>query len=151
MNKKKFAVSAYIENDGCILLIDHVKQKEWVPIGGHLEQDESPVDAVTREVFEETGLLIGKDVELVTDLTSFQADLWKMPGLLAYEEHDVQPAGTVHLCFSFLLHAAHRDIVQCHEYTSTKWISFSDMRDLNRTPTNVRVLLMAAFGHIHRQ
>ena len=151
MNKKKFAVSAYIENDAHILLIDHVKQKEWVPVGGHIETYESPIDAVSREVEEETGLVLGKDVELEASLTSFQANMYDMPDLLAYEEHDVNPPGTVHLCFSFLLHATHRNIVPCHEYTNIKWISMPEVKEFQRVPKNVRRLLLAGFGHIHRQ
>ena len=41
-----------------ILLHWHGKVKAWLPPGGHIENNETPVDAVKREAFEETGLKI---------------------------------------------------------------------------------------------
>lgn len=45
-----------IRDDHRVLLIWHKRLKEWLPPGGHIEQDETPNDAVVREVREETGL-----------------------------------------------------------------------------------------------
>jgi 8-oxo-dGTP diphosphatase len=42
-----------------VLLVWHKKHNEWLPPGGHIEQNESPNDAVLREVMEETGLDVG--------------------------------------------------------------------------------------------
>jgi len=36
----------------------HPKLKKWLPPGGHVEENESPPEAATREVKEETGLEI---------------------------------------------------------------------------------------------
>ncbi|MEC9365812.1 MAG: NUDIX domain-containing protein, partial [Chloroflexota bacterium] len=40
-----------------IFLHRHPKIKLWLPPGGHVEADEDPVEAVLREIKEETGLL----------------------------------------------------------------------------------------------
>ena len=39
-----------------ILMINHRKQRVWLPPGGHVEGNELPDDAVLREIFEETGV-----------------------------------------------------------------------------------------------
>jgi 8-oxo-dGTP pyrophosphatase MutT (NUDIX family) len=39
-----------------VLLGDHIKAGRWLPTGGHVEPDESPVDTVRREVWEELGI-----------------------------------------------------------------------------------------------
>ncbi len=41
-----------------ILLVRHVESDVWVAPGGSVEPQESPADAVVREAWEETGLLV---------------------------------------------------------------------------------------------
>lgn len=36
-----------------MLLVDHIKAQLWLPTGGHVEQDEDPVETVKRESMEE--------------------------------------------------------------------------------------------------
>ena len=54
----------YVEKDGCRLLLHRVKKDrdenagKWIGIGGHLEEDESPLECVRREALEETGLIL---------------------------------------------------------------------------------------------
>src|ERR1035441_2502159 len=38
-----------------LLLVDHIKAQLWLPTGGHVMRDESPHDAVVREMAEELG------------------------------------------------------------------------------------------------
>jgi len=67
--QRKFTVSvaAIIFNEkGEVLLLDHVLRpvSSWDIPGGFLEHHEQPVDAVRRELFEETGIEL-YDVELI--------------------------------------------------------------------------------------
>lgn len=56
----------YIERGDSYLLLHRVKEKgdinegKWLGVGGHLEGKETPVAALKREVFEETGLTVKK-------------------------------------------------------------------------------------------
>lgn len=54
--KIDFVVGVYIVHQDKVLLIDHREQKKWLPIGGHIELDEDPEQALMREVEEESGL-----------------------------------------------------------------------------------------------
>ncbi|MBI2172775.1 MAG: NUDIX domain-containing protein [Candidatus Aenigmarchaeota archaeon] len=54
--KTDMTVAGYLIHDGKLLLIFHKKLKRWLPIGGHIEKDEIPDDAVIREIKEETEL-----------------------------------------------------------------------------------------------
>ena len=53
-----FVVSVFIVHKGKVLLIYHKKYKEWLPIGGHIELDEDPEEALYREIKEESGLRV---------------------------------------------------------------------------------------------
>ena len=51
-----FVVSVFIVHKEKVLLIYHKKYREWLPIGGHIELDEDPEQALYREIKEECGL-----------------------------------------------------------------------------------------------
>lgn len=60
-DKIDFTAEAFIVHKNKVLLRKHDKYKIWLSVGGHIELDEEPNQAVIREVKEEVGL----DVELV--------------------------------------------------------------------------------------
>lgn len=57
---KHFTATAYIvskiDGEYRVLLHKHKKHGLWIGIGGHIEKDENPVQALIREVKEETNL-----------------------------------------------------------------------------------------------
>lgn len=59
---KHFTATAYIiakkKGEASVLLHHHKKLGLWLGIGGHIEKDENPLEAVLREVEEETQLPI---------------------------------------------------------------------------------------------
>jgi len=59
----ELVIAGCIVRNGKVLLVWHKKHNEWLPPGGHIEQNETPNDAVLREVKEETGL----DVEFMDE------------------------------------------------------------------------------------
>ncbi len=58
---RHFTATGFVINGDATLLHWHHRVQAWLPPGGHVEPDEDPVQAVLREVKEETGF----DVELV--------------------------------------------------------------------------------------
>ncbi len=57
---RHFTATAYVIDDDKVLLVNHKKLKLWLPVGGHIEENETPIQAVKREVKEESGL----DIEI---------------------------------------------------------------------------------------
>lgn len=55
--RRHFTATGFVVRDGRTLLHWHKRHQQWMPPGGHVEPDEDPVQAVLREVAEETGLL----------------------------------------------------------------------------------------------
>jgi len=56
--ERQFTSTCYILEQDKFLLIFHQKHQKWLPPGGHLEENETPPQTATREVYEETGLEI---------------------------------------------------------------------------------------------
>ncbi len=53
---RHFTATGFVVHDDSIALHWHPKVKAWLPPGGHIEPNEDPVQAVLREIEEETGL-----------------------------------------------------------------------------------------------
>ena len=53
---RHFTSTGFVVQNGATLLHWHVKVKAWLPPGGHVMENEDPVQAVLREVEEETGI-----------------------------------------------------------------------------------------------
>ena len=53
---RHFTATAFVVHDDSVALHWHPKVKAWLPPGGHIEENEDPVQAAIREVYEETGL-----------------------------------------------------------------------------------------------
>ena len=58
MIKRHYTASGLIVKNNSVLLHYHLKIKLWLPPGGHIEENEDPIQALKREVLEETGLVI---------------------------------------------------------------------------------------------
>jgi 8-oxo-dGTP pyrophosphatase MutT (NUDIX family) len=53
-----FVVSIFLVHRDKALLVYHKKYDEWVPIGGHIDLDEDPEEALFKEIREECGLKV---------------------------------------------------------------------------------------------
>ena len=53
---RHFTATGFVVHDDSIALHWHLKVKAWLPQGGHIEENEDPVQAVLREIEEESGL-----------------------------------------------------------------------------------------------
>ncbi len=54
--RRAFSIAVYPRLGDRVLLIKHKRLGTWLPPGGELDQDETPLEAAARELREETGL-----------------------------------------------------------------------------------------------
>lgn len=89
--QRQFTATAYVLDKNQVLLLWHRKLGKWLPPGGHMEANETPPEAVVREVKEETGL----DVEIIQDervwVERWNASSFPRPYLCLLEE--IPPMG----------------------------------------------------------
>lgn len=65
-----FIVNIFIVYENKVLLIHHRKLDKWLPIGGHIELNEDPEEALFREVKEECGL----EIEVLADKPAVKSE-----------------------------------------------------------------------------
>lgn len=53
-----FVVSIFVVCRGKVLFVNHKRYGRWLPLGGHIEMNEDPEEALYREIEEESGLKV---------------------------------------------------------------------------------------------
>ena len=128
--RRAFSVAVYARRGDRVLVIEHRRLKTWLPIGGELEQGETPLEAAVRELREETGLA-GNFRPIAGALDGVP------PGLIGYEEHIAGSKG-LHMNFVFVAEIlAGADVQPNEEFGAWRWLSRAEL-DRLESPLNVR-------------
>ncbi len=144
--KNHIVVGAYIFNDEKVLLIHHKKLKLWLPVGGHIEEDELPDDAVKREAREEVGL----EIELIeTDKTQFCGAMKrKLATPFHVNLHNVGDHD--HCCLFYLARSKTKEVNQNEkELTDYKWFTKEELNS-KEVPADVKAIALTAFEILER-
>lgn len=120
-------VAAYIVYGRSVLLIDHVKLKRWLPIGGHIELEDDPEEALFREIEEECGLtkdlleVFGKKPEIISEGTKFLYAPVYLDIHTISENHR-------HIGMTYFVKALTQKIqLDEKEHNAIRWVSFNDL------------------------
>ena len=120
-----FTVTVFIINDSKVLLVNHPRYNKWLPIGGHIELDEDPEQALYREILEESGLkckILGNKPDIQNE---------SVKSLLSPRFMDVHDAGGGHKHISLVYFASTNspDFKLSEEHSDMRWFTISDLDD----------------------
>lgn len=109
-----------------VLLIEHKKYRKWLIPGGHVDPEETPVEAARREAEEEVGI---REMTLLSQ-SILDIDIHRIPS----SEKRGEPEHW-HFDVRFLFQA-HQDRVSLNleEATDYRWVSLSEAKRLRDRP-----------------
>lgn len=144
MNDRKldFVVTAYVVDEGKVLLIHHKKHNLWLPPGGHIEVNETPDDALRRELREEVGIefefLQRNDLPKEGNIRE-QLALPFYVNVHSVGDHD-------HCSLFYVVRALNPEAVEANlrELKAFEWFSEQALKTDPRVPADVRNQALAA-------
>ncbi|MCL1852782.1 MAG: NUDIX domain-containing protein [Peptococcaceae bacterium] len=115
-----------------ILMINHKKQRVWLPPGGHIEENELPDEAVLREIFEETGVRAAL-MPFGHDLSVAQENCRELARPFTILLEDIEKDGCHnHIDLVYLCRALNEDLTpQDAETDGVGWFSCEEIKELN--------------------
>ena len=120
------AVGALIVHQHRVLFVLHRALKRWLPVGGHVELNEDPIQALEREIREECGL----SVEILGDrstITSPGTTFLQRPRFL--DIHDISPTHR-HIGITYIARAQSDAVtLAAGEHDAIRWFSREDLND----------------------
>ena len=141
MRKIDLTVAGYIFNGDKLLLIHHKKLDKWLPVGGHIDLNETPDKALCREIKEEVNLdvdVIGKSSVPFVGNVVVNLALPFHTNVHSVGDHD-------HYCLFYLCDVKDASQLQHNdELKNTRWFSFEELYD-EIVPEDVREIAKEAF------
>lgn len=147
--KTDLVVGGYVLHAGKVLLIHHKKLNLWLPPGGHIERDETPDEALAREILEEVGLKIRllnhSDIPLAGSAKKNLA-LPFYVNVHSVGDHD-------HCCFYYVCEALNPDglVTKKDEVKDFGWFGPEELKNDSRVPEDVRNQALKALRHHNKR
>ena len=141
--KTDLVVTGFIFDDDKLLLILHKKLQKWLPVGGHIDSDETPDKTVIREIKEETNL----DIEFLEkpDVKETEDMIKVLPLPFFSNTHNV--GSHDHCSLDYLVKAKNPDDIQIKkdEIIDYKWFTKEDLSNNDEITPNVKEIALYAF------
>lgn len=146
--KTDLVIGGYLIHDNKVLLIHHKGSGLWLPVGGHIDKNETPDDAVKREFMEELNIeveiLNRNDIpeggNIVRQLAvPFYVNVHRIKGIGDVEDHD-------HCCLFYLCKLKDSENLEINkdEVEDYAWFSREELNQ-EHIPVDVRNIALKAF------
>jgi 8-oxo-dGTP pyrophosphatase MutT (NUDIX family) len=126
--ERHFTVTGFVIDGDRTLLHWHPKLSIWLPPGGHIEPNEDPVQAVLREVLEETGFT----AEIISPRLPYRfQNVGQLPAPYSLIVADVQePAGVhQHIDFAYVVRPVpEAPVAEPTEHHAFQWVTEAELR-----------------------
>ena len=150
--KRHFTATGFIIERNNTLLHWHRKIQAWLPPGGHIIENEDPVQAVIREIYEETGIEVSIVGNQIKSNFKYPKRIFSPMAILIEDIHDPDIGYHQHIDLIYACKPKHEILT-----LSDKWLWISkDMLMSNQSlglnneqflppPDDVRELALEAF------
>lgn len=147
---KHFTASGIVIKDDKVLLVWHNKLNTWLYPGGHIEENETPDEAVIREIKEETNL----DVKLVDDMkVNIKTEIAKtlhMPYIILEEMIGNRDDNHYHIDMVYLCTSATSQVqIKENEVKKYGWFSKKEIENMELLD-NLKILLLSVLKKEHK-
>ena len=125
--KRHFTATGFVVDGTRTLLHWHRRLQQWMPPGGHIEANEDPVQAVLREIREETGLsteLFGPTTVLPFD----QPQQLPAPYTILVEQISGPDEPHQHIDFIYFCRPVNSSAADPVAYPTLRWVEESELR-----------------------
>lgn len=124
-----FTVGAFLVNNNRVALIHHRELRKWLSLGGHIELDEDPEEALFREIQEEAGI-DRKDLIVLSEKPTIEdpnAKFLYTPNYL--DIHGISSTHRHIVLVYFLVSKTDRLTLNVKEHHEIRWFSEKDLDD----------------------
>lgn len=134
-----------VNKDNKVLLTWNKNIQTWIPVGGHVDQGETPMEAIRREVEEETGF----GFELYGNFNMQDNGNIQIVKLYKFQIEKVPHHGS-HMNFVFfgVCHKYHKSVKKTDEDEKLRWFSRQEILNENGMLESVRNSALAALDTI---
>ncbi|MFQ6010091.1 MAG: NUDIX hydrolase [Candidatus Aenigmatarchaeota archaeon] len=134
--KTDLVIGAYVINNDRILLVHHAKLDKWLPPGGHIEANETPDEAILREIKEETGI----DAEFIQkeEIPKDKNDSIVIQLALPFYANVHNVGDHNHACLFYLCRAKNDKVTLSHESKGHRWVTLEELMNSHDIPSDVK-------------
>lgn len=148
-DKIDFVSTAFIVHRDKVLLVHHRILKMWLPVGGHIELDEDPIEALYREIKEEAGI-DKNDLEIMSNKPEIKGTRHKF--LLTPNYLDIHNFSKTHQHISlnyFLKSKTEKIVRNIKEHNEIRWFTKKQItsKDLELYP-QIKFLALEALKQL---
>jgi 8-oxo-dGTP pyrophosphatase MutT (NUDIX family) len=123
--KYDFVITVFIVYGDKVLLVHHPRYDKWIPMGGHIELDEDPEEALFREIKEETGL----EVQILAEKPSITQHDTKFVFAPRYiDVHEANPPHK-HIALVYFAKAKNDKHTMSDEHSDIRWLNLDDLNN----------------------
>ncbi len=147
-----FTVCGYVVHDNKTLLIKHKYLPIWTPPSGHIEVNQTPIEALYAEIREEAGIY-EDSLELLPTQTQNDAfirtpEAEAMPLPFDFEVHNVID-GHRHINVSYVLKSSTNHVEPGEGESNTfKWFTVDELRTFKDTNNSIISSAIFAIEHV---
>lgn len=144
-----FTVSGNIVYKGKVLLIQHKSLPLWTPPSGHIELNETPLEALYKEIREESGLEPSVLTLHPTAVSPVVGAEGTLPLPFDINTHPIGNDGHRHIDLGYILSSTSDDVRPGpHESTTWKWFDKDELLAFEPLTENLRQRAIYAIDYV---